>query len=161
MRCRSSLPGLVPSSCLLGLTLRRWTRNSSLSGRQRQFLREIGLRTWRYFATFSNEANHWLIPDNVQEKPYRVAERISPTNLGLLLNSRQAALGVRISSTFPSSLTLTERTFTTILRLPRHFGHFVNWYETTTLQPIEPRFISSVDNGNFVASLWSLKEGLP
>ncbi len=129
-----------------------------LSGKQRQFVREIALRTWRYFATFSNESNHWLVPDNVQENPYRIAERLSPTNLGLLLNSRQAALELGFIN-LSEFLMLTERTFRTILRLPRHFGHFVNWYETTTLKPIEPQFISSVDNGNFVASLWSLKEG--
>jgi len=130
----------------------------SLSDKQQHFVREIALRTWRYFATFSNETNHWLVPDNVQEEPYRIAERLSPTNLGLLLNSRQAALELGYIS-LAEFIDLTEKTFTTILRLPRYFGHFVNWYETDTLKPIEPLFISSVDNGNFVASLWSLKEG--
>ena len=157
-----ALPFLVAWAC--SKLIVNWLNASpnedgyEMSGRQRQFVREIALRTWRYFATFSNETNHWLIPDNVQEQPYRIAERLSPTNLGMLLNSRQAAmeLGYINLSEF---LDLSERTFKTILRLPRHFGHFVNWYETTTLQPIEPQFISSVDNGNFVASLWSLKEG--
>jgi hypothetical protein len=132
--------------------------NLTLSDKQKLFLREIALRTWRYFATFCTEENHWLVPDNVQEQPYRVAERLSPTNLGLLLNSRQAAFefGYLTLSEF---VDLTERTFSTILQLPRYHGHFVNWYETLTLKPIEPLFISSVDNGNFVASLWSLKEG--
>ena len=63
-----------------------------LSKKERRFLRDVALRTWRYFAEFSNEKNHWLIPDNVQEEPWNVAERISPTNLGLLFNARQAAL---------------------------------------------------------------------
>jgi hypothetical protein len=130
----------------------------SLSDKQQQFVREIALRTWRYFATFSNEKNHWLVPDNVQEEPYRIAERLSPTNLGLLLNSRQAALELGYIH-LHEFIDLTEKTFNTILRLPRHLGHFVNWYATDTLRPIEPQFISSVDNGNFVASLWSLKEG--
>jgi hypothetical protein len=130
----------------------------ALSNKQKLFLREIALRTWRYFATFSKAENNWLVPDNVQEQPYRVAERLSPTNLGLLLNSRQAAFEFGYL-TLAEFLHLTERTFDTILRMPRYSGHFVNWYETVTLKPIEPLFISSVDNGNFVASLWSLKEG--
>jgi hypothetical protein len=87
-----------------------------------------------------------------------VAERLSPTNLGMLLNSRQAALELGYIN-LEEFLNLTEKTYSTILRLPRFHGHFVNWYETTTLKPIEPLFISSVDNGNFIASLWSLKEG--
>ena len=132
--------------------------NLALSDKQKLFLREIALRTWRYFAIFCTEENHWLVPDNVQEQPYRVAERLSPTNLGLLLNSRQAAFEFGYL-TLAEFVDLTERTFSTILELPRYHGHFVNWYETLTLKPIEPLFISSVDNGNFVASLWSLKEG--
>jgi hypothetical protein len=109
----------------------------ALSGKQKLFLREIALRTWRYFAIFSNETNHWLVPDNVQEHPYRVAERLSPTNLGLLLNSRQAAFEFGYI-TLSEFVDLTERTFSTILQLPRYHGHFVNWYETLTLKPIEP-----------------------
>ena len=129
-----------------------------LSAKDRLFLREVALRTWRYFEKFSNEGNHWLIPDNVQQEPHRVAERISPTNLGLLLNSRQAALEFGYI-TLAEFLGLTERTFESILKLPRFHGHFTNWYDTLTMQPIGDLFISSVDSGNFVASLWSLKEG--
>ena len=129
-----------------------------LSQNQQQFVREIALRTWRYFSTFSNEGNNWLIPDNVQESPCVVAERLSPTNLGMLLNARQAALELGYLN-LSEFIDLTEKTFGTITRLQRPLGHFVNWYETKTLKPIAPEFISSVDNGNFVASLWSLKEG--
>jgi cyclic beta-1,2-glucan synthetase len=156
------LPFLITWAC--SKLISNWLNASPLdeeftpTGKQLGFVREIALRTWRYFAIFSNEANHWLVPDNVQEQPYRVAERLSPTNLGLLLNSRQAALELGYI-TLSEFIDLTEKTFNTIIRLPRHLGHFVNWYETTTLKPIEPQFISSVDNGNFVASLWSLKEG--
>ncbi len=129
-----------------------------LSEKERRFLRDIALRTWRYFTEFSTENNHWLIPDNVQEDPYRVAERISPTNLGFLFNARQAALefGYLTLSEF---VTQTERTLDSALKLPRYFGHYVNWYDNLTLQPLNPLFISSVDTGNLVASLWSLKQG--
>ena len=129
-----------------------------LSAKDRAFLRTVALRTWRYFAKFSNEGNHYLIPDNVREEPYRVDERISPTNLGLLLNSRQAALEFG-HITHLEFMDLTEKTFESILKLPRFHGHFSNWYNTLTMETIGGLFLSSVDNGNFVASLWSLKEG--
>jgi hypothetical protein len=154
------LPFVVAWSCskLISLWLNRspHAEDFELTDRERAFLREVSLRTWRYFCEFSNEKNHWFIPDNVQQEPYRVAERLSPTNLGLLLNSRQAALefGYLTLSEF---ITQTERTLASMQSLPRHFGHFLNWYDNITLAPLEPQFVSSVDSGNLAASLWSLK----
>jgi cyclic beta-1,2-glucan synthetase len=153
-------PFVVAWSCsrLISLWLNRSPHGEDfdLTPRDHAFLREVCLRTWRYFCEFSNENNHWLIPDNVQQDPDRIAERISPTNLGLLLNSRQVALefGYLTLSEF---VTQTERTLATMHKLPRHFGHFLNWYDNLTLAPLEPRFVSSVDSGNLIASLWSLK----
>jgi hypothetical protein len=156
-----ALPFLVAWCC--SKLFSAWVNRSphedaALADRDRLYLRELALRTWRYFAEFSTAANHWLIPDNVQVEPYRVAERISPTNLGLLLNSRQAALefGYLTLSEFAS---LTELTLRSAQKLPRFLGHFSNWYDTLTLAPLPPLFISSVDSGNLVASLWSLEQG--
>jgi cyclic beta-1,2-glucan synthetase len=128
------------------------------SERDRWLLRTTALRTWRYFAEFSTEENHWLIPDNVQEEMTKVAPRISTTNLGLLLNSRQAACRLGYL-TLPEFSQQTRRTLTTVLALPRHRGHLLNWYDTQTLKPLMPAIISSVDNGNLVASLWTLEQG--
>jgi cyclic beta-1,2-glucan synthetase len=130
----------------------------ALSEDDHLFLRNVALRTWRYFAEFSKQENHWLIPDNVQEQPYRIAERISPTNLGFLLNARQAAVefGYLTVSEFVEQ---TEATLRTMAKLQRYSGHFLNWYETVTLKPLDPLFVSSVDSGNLAASLWALKEG--
>ena len=123
-----------------------------------KFMREVALRTWHYYVEFSNEKNHWLIPDNVREEPYKVAERMSPTNLGFLLNSRQAAMefGYLTVSEF---IELTGNTLRTVLGLRKYMGHLANWYDNLTLQPLEPVFVSTVDSGNLVASLWSLKQG--
>ncbi|MBV9759036.1 MAG: glycosyl transferase [Acidobacteriaceae bacterium] len=157
-----ALPFIVAWSCakLLSIWLNRSPHagDYELTPKHCRFLRAIGLRTWRYFAEFSGEHNHWLIPDNVQEEPYRLAERISPTNLGFLLNARQAALelGYLTVSEFASQ---TESTLRTTGRLKRHFGHLLNWYDNTTLQPLHPEFVSSVDSGNLIASLWTLKQG--
>ena len=53
-----------------------------------------------------------------------------------------------------------ERTFETLDRLEKHWGHFYNWYETQTLQPLPPRYISTVDSGNLLGCLLTLAHGL-
>ena len=123
-------------------------------------LRLASLRTWRYFAEYSTEAHHWLIPDNLQEeeKSLKIAPRISPTNLGLLLNARQSACEFGYL-TLPEFAQLTLRTLTTVSQLQRFRGHLFNWYDTQTLLPLTPKFVSSVDSGNLVASLWTLRQG--
>ncbi len=122
------------------------------------FLRNVALRTWRYFVEFSKPENHWLVPDNVQESDLREAERISPTNVGLLLNARQAALelGYLTSSEF---VELTLRTLATIDRMPKFRGHLFNWHNTQTLEVMEPIMVTTVDSGNLAASLISLRLG--
>jgi cyclic beta-1,2-glucan synthetase len=156
-----ALPFLILWLCAKAISL--WLNRSphevtALSEDDRLFLRNVALRTWRYFAEFSNEKNHWLIPDNVQEQPYRVADRLSPTNLGLLFNSRQAALEFGYL-TLPEFVRQSELTIQTLPKLRREIGHFLNWYDNLTLQPLDPPFVSSVDSGNLIASLWSFKEG--
>jgi cyclic beta-1,2-glucan synthetase len=130
-----------------------------VSGKDELFLRRAALRTWRYFAELCTQEHNWLIPDNVQEEPPAVAARLSPTNLAFLLNARQVAcelgyLGV------PELADLTRRTLATTSRLQKHRGHLYNWYDTRTLEPLPPRFVSSVDSGNLVAGLWTLQRGL-
>jgi cyclic beta-1,2-glucan synthetase len=130
-----------------------------VSARDRRLARHTFLKTWRFFAEFSNESNNWLIPDNVQEQPRYLAERISTTNLGFLLNARQAACALG-NLTVVELADLTAKTLHSVSKFSRHHGHFFNWYDNLTLQPLEPPFISTVDNGNLVASLWSLKQGM-
>jgi cyclic beta-1,2-glucan synthetase len=135
----------------------RATRNET-SEKEELFLGRTALRTWRYFAEFSTEEHHWLIPDNVQEEPAAIAARTSPTNLGFLLNARQAACEFGFL-TVPEFTEQTLRTLATVARLQRSHGHLLNWYDTRTLQPLRPLFISSVDSGNLLASLWTLQQG--
>jgi cyclic beta-1,2-glucan synthetase len=129
-----------------------------VSQKDRLFLRRAALRTWRYFAEFSTAEHKWLIPDNVQEDPPAIAARVSPTNLGLLLNARQVAceFGYLTVAEFAE---LTLRSLDTIERLPLHRGHLLNWYDTRTLTPLPPSFVSAVDSGNLLASLWTLQHG--
>ena len=82
---------------------------------------------------------------------------MSPTNLGMLLNARIAAVHFGYL-TSPEFVVQTRRTLRTIQRLPRYRGHLLNWYDGTTLCPLEPRFVSTVDSGNLAAALWTLKQ---
>ena len=122
------------------------------------YARKIALKTWRYFREFSNEKENWLIPDNIQGQNEEIAPRISTTNLGLLFNAQYAAYNLGILS-LPRFVALTEATMRTTRKLERFRGHLVNWYDTRTLKPLEPLFISSVDNGNLACCLWVLKQG--
>jgi cyclic beta-1,2-glucan glucanotransferase len=133
-------------------------RRGVLKGEDREMVRNASLRTWRFFREFSNPQENWLIPDIVQEEPPLVAHRVSPTNLGLLLNSRLAAhdLGFLTAAEFVQD---TEATLSTVKRMPHSQGHLYNWYENSTLEPVAPLFVSTVDNGNLLCSLWTLKQG--
>ncbi|HYK40995.1 MAG TPA: glucoamylase family protein, partial [Thermoanaerobaculia bacterium] len=121
-------------------------------------LRSTARRTWRFFETFAGEEDHHLPPDNFQEDPRPVvAHRTSPTNIGLSLLSSVAAhdFGWIGASEMTDRL---EAAFSTLERLERFRGHLYNWYDTRTLAPLEPRYISTVDSGNLAAHLIVLKQ---
>ncbi len=121
-------------------------------------LRKTTLHIWRYFAEFSNQEHNWLVPDNVEDNPRKITATVSPTNVGLLLNARQVATELGYL-TVPEMMELTQKTLDTVTRLRKYRGHLLNWYETRTLEAKPPFFVSSVDNGNLVASLWTLQQG--
>ncbi|MBV9769579.1 MAG: hypothetical protein JOZ32_08415, partial [Bryobacterales bacterium] len=133
-------------------------KSATISPRDRDFLRETALRTWRYFADHCRAQQHWLIPDNVQEDPPLVTHNISPTNLGLSLTAQMAAHDFGYLTLDELSISIS-RILGSLGDLPRHRGHFFNWYETGTLQPLTPRYVSSVDSGNLAASLTTLRQG--
>jgi cyclic beta-1,2-glucan synthetase len=129
-----------------------------LSAKEREFLREMALRTWRFFYEYGGAAHNYLIPDNVEEDELFEAARVSPTNFGLLLNGRQAA-HVFGYLTVPEFVGLSHSSLDTYDRMEKRNGHIYNWYDTRTLQPIPPRVISSVDSGNLAASFYTLRSG--
>jgi hypothetical protein len=104
--------------------------------------------------------DHWLIPDNLQEdRRELVAHRTSPTNIGLQLLATLAAYDFGYLNA-PELITRLERTFATLLRMPRYRGHFYNWYDTRTLVALPPAYISTVDSGNLAGYLMTLRIGL-
>ncbi len=124
------------------------------------FLRAIARKTWRYFEEFVNEKSHFLPPDNVQEIPHlTVAPRTSPTNIGLALLANLAAFDFGWINQ-RKMLDRTQLTIDTLNRLSRYRGHFLNWYDTHTLEPLPPRYVSTVDSGNLVGHLLVLRSGL-
>ncbi|MDB6065411.1 MAG: Cellobiose phosphorylase, partial [Pedosphaera sp.] len=127
---------------------------------QVKFLRRIARKTWYFFENFVTEQENWLPPDNFQETPNpTTASRTSPTNIGLALLANLAARDFGYLST-GGLIRRTQDTFATMQRLERHRGHFYNWYETRTLQPLLPLYISSVDSGNLAGHLLTLGSGL-
>jgi cyclic beta-1,2-glucan synthetase len=135
-------------------------RELILTETERRELRRIARKTWHFFERFVGEEDHWLPPDNFQEVPDgRVAHRTSPTNHGLLLLSTLAAHDLGYLG-FGKLVDRLERTFDTLEQLERRWGHFFNWYNTRTLEPLPPAYISTVDSGNFLACLVTLTQGL-
>ncbi len=123
---------------------------------QRLFLTRCASNIWHYFRDTMTAVRHFLPPDNLQESPQTViAERTSPTNLGLALLSILAAADLHLIDA-REGWEHIEQTIDTMLRLPRYRGHFYNWIDTRTLQPLEPAFISTVDSGNLLACLYVL-----
>ena len=129
-----------------------------LTSEEDTFLRQLALKTWRFFLQYGGESHNYLIPDNVEENELFEAARVSPTNVGLLLNARQAAHTFGYL-TIPEFVVLTERSLLTYEKLEKYRGHIFNWYDTRTLKPIAPMTISSVDSGNLAASFYTLRSG--
>ncbi|WP_312770122.1 GH36-type glycosyl hydrolase domain-containing protein [Pseudoxanthomonas mexicana] len=135
-------------------------RDGKLSATQLVFLGKLSRRTWAFFETYVRAEDHWLPPDNVQEHPTLVvARRTSPTNIGLSLLANLAAHDFGYLQT-GGVMARTRLVFDTLDALPRHRGHFYNWYDTATLQPLPPAYISTVDSGNLAGHLLTLRQGL-
>ncbi|MEO5623823.1 MAG: glucoamylase family protein [Dokdonella sp.] len=135
-------------------------KEQALDAAQTLFVRKAARRTWAFFERFVDAANNWLPPDNFQEQPIaKVAQRTSPTNIGLCLLATLSAYDLG----YLDVVTLLQRlsnTFDTLHRMERYRGHFYNWYDTVTLQPLNPQYVSTVDSGNLAGHLLTLREGL-
>ena len=127
---------------------------------QQRFLRALARRTWAFFDAHVGAADHWLPPDNLQLDPAPVvAHRTSPTNMGLALLANLAAHDFGWLGT-GRMLERIAQTLVSMRALPRHRGHFYNWYDTQTLRPLAPLYVSSVDSGNLAGHLLTLRPGL-
>ncbi|HSB62789.1 MAG TPA: response regulator [Thermoanaerobaculia bacterium] len=167
----SAFPLAVP---LLGLwalspVLAWWISHAAPFGREtlppgdRDFLLRTARKTWRYFEELVEGDPNGLAPDNLAVSPDEsrplLAPRTSPTNIGLALLADLAAHDFGWLET-NALLARLERTLHTVESLERWRGHLLNWYDTRTLDPLEPRYVSTVDSGNLAACLLVLAHGL-
>ena len=133
---------------------------AELATPQTVFLQTLARKTWSFFETFAGAEDNWLAPDNMQEHPVKaVAHRTSPTNIGMSLLANLTAWDFGFI-TAGQVLQRCEDTFRTMGRMERHLGHFYNWYDTVSLAPLHPRYVSAVDSGNLAGHLLTLAPGL-
>lgn len=135
-------------------------RSSRLNEDDLLYLRNIGRRTWHFFETTVSANEHWLPPDNLQvDPPNGIAHRTSPTNIGLYL---AAVINARDFGyiTTTEMMDRIEQTLDTLEMLPRWQGHFYNWYDTVSLVPLAPLYVSTVDSGNLVAYLITVRQSI-
>ncbi|NMM29007.1 MAG: cyclic beta 1-2 glucan synthetase [Glaciimonas sp.] len=135
-------------------------RSADLSDEQTLFLKSLSRKTWHFFETYVGAEGNWLPPDNVQEHPIAVvAYRTSPTNIGLSLLANLAAYDFGY---IPAGQLIerSQNTLRTMSALERYQGHFYNWYDTRSLTPLHPIYVSTVDSGNLAGHLLTLRPGL-
>ena len=130
-----------------------------VDGNERKRLLAYTRDAWQYFKDYVNEKTHFLPPDNVQFFPtYAVAMRTSPTNIGMYLLCLLAARDFEFIGK-EEFLLRSRFTSQTLERLKKWNGHLYNWYDLRTLSVLGDGFVSTVDSGNFVASLIAFCEG--
>jgi cellobiose phosphorylase len=126
----------------------------------RQFLRALSRRTWAFFDKYVGPEDNWLPPDNMQEQPTAiVAHRTSPTNMGMALLAHLAAYDFGYLSA-GRLLDRLDQSLATMAKLERYRRHFYNWYDTLSLRPLPPHYVSTVDSGNLAGHLLTLRQGL-
>ena len=135
-------------------------KKPKLSTAQLLFLNKLARKTWSFFERLVTEGDNFLPPDNYQEQPVEVtAHRTSPTNIGMALLANLTAydFGYICLGQF---LDRTDKTIKSMSSLEKYRGHFFNWYDTQSLQPLQPQYISTVDSGNLAGHLLTLRGGL-
>ena len=135
-------------------------RGTRLTADQTLFLKKLSRKTWAFFEAFVGPEDHWLPPDNYQEHPApAVGHRTSPTNMGLALLANLSAYDFGY---IPAGQLIdrTTNALRTMGKLERYRGHFYNWYDTQSLKPLTPTYVSTVDSGNLAGHLLTLRPGL-
>lgn len=149
--------GCYPMAAILTKYPRK-QRLKELTVEDRKLFQDIARRVWHFFETFVGPEDNWLPPDNFQEDPEsKLARRTSPTNIGLYALSIISAkdFGYLSLRACVQHLVLL---FTTIKKMETFEGHLYNWYDTQTLEPLYPKYISLVDSGNLAGYLLAVKQ---
>lgn len=143
--------------CLISKKIQKQNLLNSLNGEEQKEILEVASRTWKYFSDFLTEENNFLPPDNYQEsRNKKTVDRTSSTNIGLGLMAIVSAYDLKFVE-LDKALFLIQKMLETIAKLPKWNGHLYNWYNTKTLMPLKPEYISTVDSGNFIGYVLTLK----
>lgn len=131
-----------------------------LTDEDKESVRTLCRDTWHFFERHVHSRTFFLPPDNVQLNPEKgPAMRTSPTNIGLYLLSVLAAREMG----FITSIQMARRmldTLETLEKMEKWQGHLYNWYDLNTLQPLPPKFVSTVDSGNLCGCLMACAQGV-
>ena len=131
-----------------------------LSIEDKEYVKQIGKRTWDFFEKYLTKENNYLIPDNYQEdRREKIVPRTSSTNIGLSLLAVISAYDMKYI-TKEKAIELLKNMIYTIMDLPKWNGHLYNWYQIKTKEPLIPRYISTVDSGNFIGYMYVVKSFL-
>ncbi len=135
-------------------------QETEISQENTKYLNEIGKCTWQFFKDHINEENHFLMTDNYQEdRKIKTVARTSSTNIGLELLAVVSASDLSYI-TAKEAINYIQKIIETINILAKWNGHLYNWYNTKTLEPLIPRYVSTVDSGNLIGYLYIVKQFL-
>ena len=137
--------------------IKKKTAIQKLENQDKKYVMEIGKKTWEFFSQYLTKENNYLITDNYQEdRKEKIVPRTSSTNIGLSLLAVISAYDLKYIN-LDECLEILVNIIKTIEELPKWNGHLYNWYNIKTKEPLIPRYISTVDSGNFVGYLYVTK----
>ncbi len=133
------------------------SRKKRLNEEQENEVIDVAKRTWSFFDTLMTKTNNYLPTDNFQSsRRNKIVNRTSSTNIGFGILAIITAYDLKFI-TYDEMIEKLTNTYQTIDSLEKWNGHLYNWYNIKTLEPLRPRFVSTVDSGNFVACLYIAK----
>ena len=143
--------------CEISKTKAKKEKVEELNKKEKEYVKEIARSTWEYFEKYLTKENNYLITDNYQEGRYpEIVARTSSTNIGLSILDVVAAYDLNFIE-LEKCLEYINNILLTIESLPKWNGHLYNWYNIKTKEALNPKYISTVDSGNFVGYLYTLK----
>ncbi|MCI8655682.1 MAG: hypothetical protein HFJ48_07490 [Clostridia bacterium] len=147
-------PGIM---CYISKAPKENKRINEITNEEEKYIKDVAKRTWDFFEDYLTEENNYLIIDNYQEgRIPQIVQRTSSTNIGLSLLAVISSYDMKFISR-NKAIQLLEKIIGTIESLPKWNGHLYNWYNTKTMQSLVPRYVSTVDSGNFVGYLYVTK----
>ena len=135
---------------LISIPIKEKNKLELLNKTEQEYVKNIAKKTWQFFKENINESTNYLPPDNYQEdRSSKVVMRTSSTNIGLGMLAVISSYDMKFEN-LENTINLLEKIINTVCSLQKWNGHLYNWYNLKNLEPLTPKFISSVDSGNLV-----------